>query len=51
MKHLFIINPAAGSSDHTEDYRKQIQEICQRENLDYRIEVSAAPGDCTRIAR
>ena len=51
MKHLFIINPAAGSSDHTDSYRKQIREICERDGLDYRIEVSAAPGDCCRIAR
>ena len=51
MKHLFIINPAAGSSDGTEKYRKQITEVCDPKGLDYRIEVSAAPGDCTRIAR
>lgn len=49
MKHLFIINPAAGSRDRTEDYRKQIEESCAE--LDYRIEVSKAPGDCCRIAR
>ena len=51
MKHLFIINPAAGSSDRTEIYRKQIEESCGPKGLDYRIEVSAAPGDCARIAR
>lgn len=51
MKHLFIINPAAGSSDGTEKYRKQITEVCDLRGIDYRIEVSAAPGDCTRIAR
>ena len=51
MKHLFIINPAAGSSDGTEKYRKQITTVCDPKGLDYRIEVSAAPGDCTRIAR
>ncbi len=49
MKHLFIINPAAGSKDRTEDYRKQIEAHCA--GLDYRIEVSKAPGDCCRIAR
>lgn len=51
MKHLFIINPAAGSSDGTEKYRKQITSVCDLKGIDYRIEVSAAPGDCTRIAR
>ena len=51
MKHLFIINPAAGSTDRTEAYRKQITAACGSKGLDYRIEVSQAPGDCCRIAR
>ena len=51
MIHLFIINPAAGSRDRTKKYRKNIEEICGSRGLDYRIEVSAAPGECTRIAR
>ena len=51
MKHLFIINPAAGSKDRTIDYSVAIHEICSARNLDYRIEVSGAPGECTRIAR
>ena len=49
MKHLFSINPAAGSRDRTDSYRKQIESACQ--GLDYRIEVSACPGDCTRLTR
>ncbi len=51
MKHLFIINPAAGSRDRTEYYSQRIHEVCGAKGLDYRIEVSAAPGDCTRLAR
>ena len=51
MTHLFIINPAAGSRDRTEQYRKTIRQICTARELDYRIEVSTAPGDCCRIAR
>ena len=51
MTHLFIINPAAGSRDRTEQYRKKITKICGSRGLDYRIEVSAAPGECCRIAR
>ena len=51
MKHLFIINPAAGSKDRTKDYSVAIHEICSARNLDYHIEVSAAPGDVMRIAR
>ena len=51
MKHLFIINPAAGSRDRTASYREQITAVCDPKGLDYRIEVSAAPGDCLRLAR
>ena len=51
MRHIFIINPAAGSRDRTQDYSVAIHELCHSRDLDYRIEVSARPGDCARIAR
>ena len=51
MIHLFIINPAAGSRDRTAYYREKIEKACTARGLTYRIEVSAAPGECTRIAR
>ena len=51
MKHLFIINPAAGSRDRTEEYRRKITAVCDGRDIDYRIEISAAPGECARIAR
>ena len=51
MKHLFIINPAAGSRDRTKEYTKIIESACGSRGLTYRIEVSAGPGDCTRLAR
>ena len=51
MTHLFIINPAAGSRDRTKQYSESIHEICGKRGLDYRIEVSGAPGECARIAR
>lgn len=51
MTHLFIINPAAGHRDQTKIYRERITRACEARNLTYRIEVSAGPGDCTRIAR
>ena len=51
MKHLFIINPAAGSRDRTKQYRAQIDEVCQEQGLDYEIRVSDAPGCCRDIAR
>lgn len=51
MTHLFIINPAAGSRDRTAQYRRVIDQVCTARGLDYRIHISAAPGDCCRIAR
>ena len=51
MKHLFIINPAAGSRNRTEEASSLIHKVCRSRNLDYEIRVSTAPGECTRIAR
>ena len=51
MKHLFIINPAAGSRNRTQEYSDVIHKICRARELDYEIRVSTAPGECTRIAR
>ena len=51
MKHLFIINPAAGSRNQTESYRKKIAEVCEKRGLDYSIRVYGAPGRCRKIAR
>ncbi len=51
MKHLFIINPAAGSRNRTEETSKIIHKICKARKLRYEIRVSTAPGEITRIAR
>ena len=51
MKHLFIINPAAGSRDRTKEYTQAIREACEPRGLDYRIQVSQAPGHCRQLAR
>lgn len=51
MKHLFIINPAAGSRDHTARYEEEIRRVCDSHGLDYEIAVSQAPGHCTELAR
>ena len=50
MTHLFIINPAAGKRDQTEDFRREIEQLCEDRGLKYRIAVSEGPGDCGRIA-
>ena len=50
MKHLFIINPAAGSRDRTKAYTGQIEKSCISRGLDYEIRVSKHPGNCREIA-
>ncbi len=51
VKHLFIINPAAGSRNRTEESSEIIHRVCRARKLDYEIRVSTAPGECRRIAR
>ena len=51
MKHLFIINPAAGSYNRTDEYSEIIHKICRARKLDYTILVSTAPGETIRISR
>ena len=50
MKHLFIINPAAGSRDQSQKYIATIDAICRERNLNYQVKVSSRAGDCRRIA-
>ena len=51
MKHVFILNPAAGKSDQTPRFSQDIDRICGKRGLDYEICVSKAPGDCRALAR
>ncbi len=51
MTHLFIINPAAGSKNRTEEYREKIKAACEKRGLTYQIQVSQQSGDCRRLAR
>ena len=51
MTHLFIVNPAAGKYDRTEELSKIVEKECGSRGFAYRIAVSQGPGDCARIAR
>lgn len=51
MKHLFIINPAAGDRNRAEQYQTNIHAACHARDLDYEIAVTQGPGDATRLAR
>ena len=51
MKHVFIINPAAGKRDRTAELSNTIRELCQSRALDFSIFCSEQAGDCTALAR
>ncbi len=51
MKHLFIINPAAGSINRTVSYCEKIHALCRDRGLDYTVRVSTQPGECRTFAR
>lgn len=51
MNHLFIINPAAGKHDHTQELTPQIRTCCEAAGVSYDIQVSQGPGDVTRLVR
>ena len=51
MKHLFIINPAAGKYDHTGEFTQKIRSACDARGVEYEILVSRAAGDCTKIVQ
>lgn len=51
MKHLFIINPAAGKYDRTAEYSEQIERTFKNRGTEYEIAVTSAPGDAQKIAR
>ena len=51
MIHYFIINPAAGSHDRTEEYSEKIRQVFAKRNMKCRIVVSHAPGECQKLAR
>ena len=51
MKHLFIINPAAGKHDNSAALSATLHEFGKQHGLDYAIRISRKSGDCTAAAR
>ena len=51
MKHLFIINPAAGKHGTTDALTAQIGEIFGGMGLDYEIAFTSGAGTGTSLAR
>jgi diacylglycerol kinase family enzyme len=50
MKHLFIINPAAGKGKGIK-YAEAIRKYFELSDEPYRIVFTDGPGDATKIAR
>lgn len=51
MKHLFIVNPAAGKCDRTVQLKSLVESVLGSRGLEYEIHVSKGPGDCEALAR
>lgn len=51
MKHLFIVNPAAGKCDRSVQIKKTVEAVLGSRGLEYDVQISKGPGDCIRLAR
>lgn len=51
MKHLFIINPAAGKYDHTYQLKEEIVPLMQKYGLDYELAVTREPRHAVEIVK
>lgn len=51
MKHLFLINPAAGKCDRTVQLKTAVEAVLGGRGLEYELQLSRGPGDCARLAR
>ena len=51
MKHIFVINPAAGQGKSLEFIKPRIEEIAKKEALDYEIIVTQRQGEGIEIVR
>ena len=51
MKHLFVINPAAGKRDSTIQVAATIREVCRRRGLDYEILPTEYPRHAVELVK
>lgn len=51
MKHLFLVNPAAGPCDRTAQIKAAANAVLGSRSIPYAIAVSRGPGDLTQRAR
>ena len=51
MKHIFLINPAAGKGKSEEAIRPRIEDYCGKNGIDYEIYVTKARNDALEYSR
>ena len=51
MRHIFILNPAAGKHSPAQALIPEIEAVCREAGCEYEIVQTEAPGDATRIAK
>ncbi len=51
MKHLFIINPAAGPFDRSGQLKTTVEKVFGGRGLEWEVQISQAPGHCRQLAR
>ena len=47
--HVFILNPAAGHSDRTDELRERISALCREKQLDFVILTTLHPGHASQL--
>ena len=51
MKHVFIVNPAAGKCDRTVQIKENVEQLFRNREERYEVKISKGPGDCIRLAK
>lgn len=47
VKHVFILNPAAGKSEGKADLRAEIEQVCLARGVEFEIHPTSEPGEAT----
>lgn len=50
MKHVFVLNPAAGKHAPALELAPYIREVCEKHGVDFEILQTTAPGDATTLS-
>lgn len=51
MKHIFIINPAAGKGKHVTGLCEKIRKVCESRQVEHHIHITTGVGDATATVR